>query len=168
MTTTQAAMLIPFDPYNRTYMVVRSTNWHPVSAFRHRLKGIGGVIEAGEVPSVAVARELDEEQPGWFERIPGTSKKFGEAPITAENGLHSVGTFEEKGIHWHLFIAPTDLGLHSFRKARAVATESTPEIWSLGSVPAEADCLPGFREVIRMAQQRIAQAYPSLGLVIPD
>ena len=161
----QAAIIIPFDPMNRTYMVVRSTNWHPVAAFRHKLKGVGGIVEEGEAPEVAVLRELDEEQPGWFARVPGTGKRWGEpgTQVAAVNNLHKAGEATAKDIVWHVYLAPTDLGLHSFRKARSVATESTPEVWSLDAIPAEEDCLPGFRDAILLARRTIFAAYPSMG-----
>lgn len=145
------AVVIPFDVANRNYMIVRSTNWHPVPSFRHKLKGIGGVVDEEEEPETAVRRELAEEQPGWFLRIPGASMIWGGKGTPGGGGMRFAGTVTGAEVVWHVFVVPTDLGLRSFRAARASATESTPEVWSLGVVPPEEQCLPGFRGVIEMA-----------------
>lgn len=165
MSVLHAAVLIPFDPNNQSYMVVRSTNWHPKPEFRHKLKAIGGLMEPGETIRACVFRELAEEHPGWFLPVPGTSKGFGDegSKLAADGGLYEVSDpIQQNGICWHVTTAPTDLGQHSFFKARSVATESTPEVWSIGDIPPEDQCLPGFQQCIAVVHEAWRRAYARL------
>lgn len=143
------AVMIPVDRVHRSYMVVRATHTMPWPHLRHKIKGIGGMVELTDASNLdAAKREMEEEFPGWLIRDPGS--KFIELdPVTRPWG--------DKGDTqtWHGFVVYTDLGAHSFQKARQVATESSPEIWYVDQGPQlyseKTDFMDGFDEVVVQA-----------------
>ena len=167
---THVSVVIPFDVKNLAYMAVRATLWHPVPAFRHKLKGIGGVQERRDATTRrALERELEEEFPGWLQ-VPSHEYVWGEeggSQMTAY-GIINMGTVRvPDACTWHVFGLPTTLTHDTLVQAMSVAKESVPEARRLGVLPSEDDCVPGFREVLLCMTLCVAAAFPSVKLCVP-
>lgn len=146
------ANIIPFDPRTKQIMLVRSTHSHPIFECRHKVKGIGGYVEEGETPQQAAYRELQEEFPNWLIRTPGTKPK-------ALTPVYTPGKQRDEQIEWNAIVINTTLGHYAFQKAREVAKESSPEIWTLDSFPSINDCVPSFQLVLCNFIRQIKEAY---------
>jgi len=91
------------------------------------LMPIGGAIEKGETVESAVARELEEEVPGWFSqaRIPAASKNFcGVNPSKEKVAFDGL----------HITFVPVDTGVMSSRIYCQSTREGVPAILTLDRI----------------------------------
>lgn len=95
---------------------------HLLPTWAGKLKAIGGEVEAGEDPFAAIAREAEEEVPGWLEqaRVPGTSKGWlGHRAVKGMVPVHK----DDRVAVWALYV---DVGPMSWAAYRRATKESCP------------------------------------------
>lgn len=127
------AYIVPFGAFidpktgQRSWVIFAQQVDHLLPALGGQLKSIGGELKEGEGPLQALAREAEEEIPGWLTqaRIPGTSGGF--LGLTASGGL--VLLVDDGQVK--VYVTMVDVGPMSWAAYRAATRESCPVAMSL-------------------------------------